>query len=128
MKQEVVVQALSGGIGYEMFFYSTVGSLIHLLYKWVYSVDEAKRKKEAFYFANWAISAMPMFMFSFICGLVGVFGMSQYWPPLTITKSVASGLLAGSAIFNLLPAATNPQMWKGIGTWFVNKFNPNKKI
>ena len=122
-----VAYALSGGIGYEMFFYSFVGSFIHFLYKWIKAINEAKKNRQPFYIMNWLTESAPTFVFSAMCGIVSVFGASQYWAPITITKSVIVGLLAGSAIFNLLPAATNQQMWKGIGNWIVNKFNPNKK-
>lgn len=124
MEPNNVVSALTDGIGYEMFFYSLVGSVIHLMYKWINAINEAKRRNEPFYFINWSTEATPTFIFSFFCGIVTVFWIAQYWPPINITKSIVAGLLAGSAIFNLLPAATNPEMWKSIGKWAVKKFKP----
>lgn len=123
-KVSPVLSTLSGGIGYEMFFWAFVGSIIHACYKWINAINDSQLKKEPFYFINWLSTSAPMMIFSILCGLAFVFGISQWWNPVTITKSIIAGLLAGSAVFNILPVATNPDMWKSIGTWLVDKFKP----
>lgn len=119
--------ALTGGIGYEMFFYAFVGSMIHFLQKWINGINDVKKRGEEFHFINWFTDAFPTLLFSILCGIVSVFGISQYWTPVTITKSIIAGLVAGSAIFNILPAITNPDMWASVGEWIVNKFKPKNK-
>jgi hypothetical protein len=121
------ITSLSGGIGYEMFFYALIGSLIHFLFKIAYGLNDKKTRKEPFYLVVWLQENIVTLLISILCGLCTVFFISQWWQPVTITKSIIGGILGGTAMFNLYPIFTNPDMWKSIGVWIVNKFVPGQK-
>lgn len=99
-----------------------LGLATHLLLKAMKGKDTTKRNEEAFSAMQFVNSYIAPLILSIITSFVfTVISIDNGWP---VWVAYFMSLSSSSALYNIYPVITNPNLWKSIAGVFVSRVSP----
>jgi len=100
----------------------TLGLASHLLFKAMKGKDTTKRNEEKFSAEEFFRSYAAPFLFSLIASFIfTAISIDKGWP---VWSSFFMSMASSSALYNIYPVITNPDLWKTIAGTVVKKQTP----
>lgn len=114
LSKHVKFEELTAGIEWFYFIYAFIGCLLFIIFKIIRTQDKLKTEGKEFFFIRWLQDRGWFLLFSLISSVLSPFAVQYYQSP-TILSSIGSGMVAGTVLYNLMPAILN------YGTKLANK-------